>query len=466
MPLVNDPAEPPVLPPEPGIIEANITGPQYRHAIVDAKVTPFASLLTHIAGSSLTVDYYSQIVQSDEDLSPYQPTLMPPYQQYLLCRGMEIKLQGDLSQTPDAESTEWSVTGAAIIYPFLKPNIGDGFIMDIGDGRAGFMTIIAVTRKTILQQACFEVNFELSFFVDQPFMVAITRKVVKETTYVKDFLTYGQNPVLVDDDLSHVTRIQNYEKTLLNRFLTEFFSREYRTLMVPGQTSSTYDPFVVATILTMFEREAHPIIPRIRQLNVDGLRVVDEFQIWNAMLRLDNTLGQVMAQKAYLVARTAFSSYPTMDGIFYSGVQRIVVPNVAMNNVDQDYGNQQALTGVDYHDLGDFDWDLASVFINNAPGGFVVPGDDPLAPSYVIGEVPYIHPTVLDEYYVFSRLFYENANGQSKLEILVRQMLAGETFSRVDLFALCDDVQRWGRLDRFYYVPVLIILLKVALRKI
>jgi hypothetical protein len=164
MPLVNDPQDPPEPLPPPGQINATITAPEYRHSLIDAKITPLSSLLVHIEGSSWTTDYYSQILGVDEELSPFQPNQPSVYQQYLLVKKYELKLQGSLSISQDPETTAMTVTGNATLYPYLKPNYGDMFIADIGDGRAGmFVVNQPPTKKTILKETCWEISFELRY---------------------------------------------------------------------------------------------------------------------------------------------------------------------------------------------------------------------------------------------------------------------------------------------------------------
>ena len=78
MPIVGIPPVP-VVTPQPSPVQ--VADAAYRHSVVDVKSTPLAALLTHIEGATWVVDYYSQVLSADEELSEYQPGQLPPYQQ-------------------------------------------------------------------------------------------------------------------------------------------------------------------------------------------------------------------------------------------------------------------------------------------------------------------------------------------------------------------------------------------------
>lgn len=450
MPLVNDPETPPAPLPPPGQVNATIAAPEYRHSLVDAKITPLSSLLVHIEGSSWTTDYYSQVLGADEEPSPYQPSQPGVYQQYLLVKSYELKLQGSLSISQDNESTAMTVTGSALLYPYLKPNYGDMFIADIGDGRAGLFVVNAPpVKKTILKETCWEIQFELTDYVTEVSEAQINSRVVKTTHFVKDFLTYGQNPVIAESDLLSKETFEKNIKNLLTRWLTLFYSQEFKTVLVPGQVSATYDPYVTATILKLFDRTEHPLIQRIKEINCDGLQVIDELLIWNTLINLDSSIMSLMAQTVKLVSAKCFNSHPSFDGVYYSGIGYVAVPNVTDSSVDGDYVSDGALSNVGFQLLNDYVW--ANV------------------PTIEIGvvQVPYIHPVTVDDYYVLSQKFYDDVDSeQSVLELLVREYITGAAINKERLIALSEDAVNWGRLEQYYYIPVLIILLKASIRRI
>lgn len=469
MPLVNVPPTSPEPAPGPVVINAEIVSPAYKHSLVDTKITPHSSLLTHIEGASWTVDYYSQVVGRDEQLSPLQPSQPEVYQQYLLIKGYEMKLQGSLSPGQDAESTSMTLTGTAMLYPFLKPNVGDMFIADIGDGRAGEFTITSPpVKKTLLKETCWEISFELRRYVDAEVVRELNTRVVRTTNFVKDFLTYGQNPIIADVDLEAKEKIEEYIRQLLNIWLMKFYSKENRTAVVPGQTGATYDPYVVQTMFRIFDRNEHPLLGRIRELNCQGLPQVDELLIWNCMINMDLSIRSIMQQKVWLISTKYFSNYALHDGVYFSAIERVVYPHAPFVHVDEDYqvGNCSVAGGSPYIDLQDMDVEMSSVYQFNIAGGFDDPGE-PVEPTFTVEEIPLIHPVSKDDYYVFTIHFYNQTPGlQSVLELQINDMIAGRAINKDKIFSLVADIPKWGRLEQFYYIPALLILLKVMLRKL
>lgn len=78
---------------------------------------------------------------------------------------------------------------------------------------------------------------------------------------------------------------------------------------------------------------------------------------------------------------------------------------------------------------------------------------------------PLVFPVKYDENYVFSEAFYTaDRSNQSWLEYLVTQMLSREAISSDVLLAICDKAYGWGTLERYYYTPVLLMLIHYTVR--
>jgi hypothetical protein len=73
-----------------------------------------------------------------------------------------------------------------------------------------------------------------------------------------------------------------------------------------------------------------------------------------------------------------------------------------------------------------------------------------------------IHTVLLDDFYVLSENFYTNSANQSVLEILVKDYLKRQSIDIKMLNALVAKFKHWGRLEQFYYGPILMTLIKEA----
>ncbi|MNY01736.1 hypothetical protein D3C86_1342790 [compost metagenome] len=69
------------------------------------------------------------------------------------------------------------------------------------------------------------------------------------------------------------------------------------------------------------------------------------------------------------------------------------------------------------------------------------------------------------DYYVLSEAFWKQEyEGLSKLEQLTLSAMTGEAINKTALLKLVKTSKNWNNLERFYYVPILLILIKVGLR--
>ena len=198
MPIINVPSNPPTPAPFPDNVTPNVYSPSFQSAVIDTDVQHLAALLTHVSGLPWVVDYYSQAVGANQNLSAYQPGQLAPYQQYYLIKNYEMRVSSALSSSQDASTGIMTITGSSTMYPFVIPNEGDLFIADVGDGRLAQFTITSVQRLTQLKQTCYTVNYTLQAYLTPQIQTDLTNKVVLTNYFVKDYMVYGKNPVVVD----------------------------------------------------------------------------------------------------------------------------------------------------------------------------------------------------------------------------------------------------------------------------
>lgn len=467
-PLPNEQETPPYAPPatDPVIVtQPHIVSPDFRGTTVDTRYVSEADLLTHIAGSEWVVEYFSQVIGEDEELSHQQINQHAVYQQYLRIKKLELKVTSPLSQVQDPEDNEWRVVGTANTYPFVIPNVGDMFLADIGDGREGVFTITSSEKKTIFKEACYEVTYVLTDYSDgvQARLNDLIEKTVKTVHYERRFLQMGQYPMLVDEQVVTLDKLQKRLREMVSVFMSEFFSTEHQTLLIPEQDSPAYDPFVVKTILAVLNVEEHTIIKRIRELNVDGADGLKNFTIWSMLLEMDNDTLSLLTEKMWLVSNKSFNRWPVFAGVYHSKITGVVYP---FNHVPGCFTpSPNAGRPIWERDPISLDEIYRRLVLNGF--GNVVPDEDGLPDDSNLQPPPLIHRVRKDEYYVFSKAFYERrSNGQSRLELLTHATIEHTVYDPALLLEICDAYKTWTPLDRFYYIPILIVLLKTCIRRL
>ena len=457
MPLVNPgPSVPPVEVPQ----QPRITSPAYKGVTVDTRYIPSSALLTHIAGSSMQVSYYSQVLDNDTDLNGQNPTRNPILQPYRLIKDMELKVTTPLTTQQISETKAIGLTGEANVYPFLKPNAGDMFLTDIGDGREGIFRITATERKSIFKDTCYTIQYEFVEFSDTDtgqFRIAdLNAKTVITYVYMKEFLQYGQNPVLIEEDAATVENLSYIYRDILKQWFREFTSREFSTLMVPGQLYPTYDPFLTATVMKFFNIEDAPQMQSIRVLNCDGDDNIKTPTIWDICLLRNDRQFRVINRQMKLIGAKRFSPDPMMEGIYHSGVGCVVYPSVPRQSWD-DQMKMRPDNAVTFSltDVPSITGDLNELIETAELEGLPYAGR------------PLIKPVLTDDYYIFSEAFYTNkADQMSRLEAAVRDYLDRKPLSLRLLSLLCDTYQTWGGLERFYYTPFVLMLIRGMIRSL
>lgn len=466
MPIVNLPSNPPHPEPIPKQ-NVSLTAPAYRHSVVDTQITPLQALLTHIEGSSWIGDYYSQVISADEELSEFQPNQLSAYQQLHLIKNYELKLQSSLSFSTESDTAILNITGDAIMYPGIIPNRGDTWIADIGDGRAGQFTVTNVEAKSLFKQTCYQISVQLARFIDKELIDNLNNRVVKTSYFVKDYMLYGQNPLITEEALVAKNNLEDLEKKMFNHWANFFFSTEFNTYLVPGQVGPTYDPYVTRLIFTLYNLDEHKSLIRAKLLNVDGVPHVNQKSIFDALMDRDNLLIEDVMRNANLLWTGFFNEHTLLKSIRYSGIHYVVGATNITNSVDVDYTIPFLVEGTPYKQLNDFNVNLASTIYNNVIDDFTYPGEEPLPPSstYLDDEVPLLHSVLSTSTYIFSPDFYDNTpDGYSKIELLVKEYLNTGVVNRTVLYAICSSYREWGRMEKFYYIPVLLLLIKVAKR--
>ncbi len=454
MPVINPtPEHEPQIPHPPRIVS-----PMYRGVTVDTRYIPSSALLTHIEGSSMAVHYYSQVVDNDVDLAGQNPNRNAILQPYRLIKNLELKVTTPLTFAQIEETRAIGAQGVANVYPFLVPNVGDMFLTDVGDGREGIFKVTNTVRKSIFKDTCYEINYEFVAFSDTDHfrILDLHKKIVETYVFVKEFLQYGQNPVLLEEEAGLVRDLTYWHADIMRQWFQEFLSNEFKTIMVPGQGFSTHDYFLTKFMLKFATTLDAPEIQYTRLLNVDGVDDMKTPTIWDVCSQRNVALFRMINRRMKLAPCRAFPRNAMMEGVHHSGVQYIVYPDDPRQSWDDVQAMRFPLTLM---------YSLTPV--RGIPGRLeelIVEGD--LAGVPYSGR-PLIKEVLCDEHYIFSQAFYDNKRGEmSRLEQAVWDMLERKPVSLKLLHFLCETHQTWGSLERFYYTPFILMLIRSQIRSL
>ena len=428
----------------------SVTPENYRGVVNDNRWTPINTLLEHLEGKSWTVDWYSQVLDRDSQLNGQQVSSSAVVNQYKKITSLEMKVTQDLSQSQDPETKTMTYTGSSLIYSGLIPNEGDMFVAQIGDGQLATFRIAASTKKSIFKQTAYEVTYNIGT-TDVVYLNDLYSKVVATYVFRKDFLTHGQNPVILENDSAIFEDLGSTYARLCKQYFARFFSKDYMTLMIPSQAYSVYDPFIVKFIKKMFTISDHYLIQQIRPLNTDDDPVMNQGNIWEAIMNVDMSYITTGFSKVGLVDVSQFAYDPFYTSIRYTGVQYCLYPADPVVGINVD--PEAMLKYIDYtalgasNPVGSYQWTPSSnLSVLGAPSGSE------------------IYPVTMDDYYVLSSNFYNQTNTQSGLEAALSNYLNG---GKPDIASLANSAKlfnTWGVVEQYYYVPILLVLIRAAFR--
>jgi hypothetical protein len=77
-----------------------------------------------------------------------------------------------------------------------------------------------------------------------------------------------------------------------------------------------------------------------------------------------------------------------------------------------------------------------------------------------------LYPVTVDDYYVLSGNFYNNTTEQSTLETAVTAYMNRTQIDTDQLYNTARSFHRWGSLEQFYYVPIIMTLIRSVLKGI
>jgi hypothetical protein len=422
--------------------------------VVDTKWIPRSSLLTHIGGSSWIVDYYSQVLDTDSNLSGQQYTKNPVYQSYKKINNLEIKVQTPLSTDQDDASKEMNVTGSGTLYPSVIPNEGDMFVADIGEGKNAVFRITSTRKNSIFKEACYDISYVLDTDnLDK--QTDLDQKTIITYYFHKDFLYAGSNPLVIKTDMDTLVNIKKVYDIMLYQYFKRFYSNEFKTLVVPSQLKPTYDTYLSKYILDMFSTSEANELAYMKLLNLDEDRVSRCDSLWDALKYKDISLLNTAFRKIGLVSSLTFNRTPTFNGVRYSGIGAVVYPKDPYLTVDHTYvNNVKVVEAAGLQPSAD----------SESSSNILVRAINLRNLNSDLGDS--LYPVTVDDYYVLSENFYNNTQQQSTLETAVNAYLNNSQVDIYQLYNTAKTFHSWGSLEQFYYVPIIMTLIKSVLKGI
>lgn len=422
---------------------------EHKTVVVDTKYTPLSNLITHIEGAQWKVDLYQQVIDKDSSVTGHNPTKQSPYQQYHCIHEYILKVNSPLSSTQDEERKTMTVTGSGMCYPPIVPNVGDMFIADIGDGRSGIFQITSSERKSIFKEAVYEVNYALIDYASGDRVKDLEQKVVKHSYFLMDFLEHGQNPLLSDEEWYLIKVINRDYGYMVEKYIDMFFSSYHKTFLVPYQAKPTYEPFITRMVSHWYSSSDNIKLMYLKTYNVVDDPYFNCTSIYDAIEKRDiRSLKEAFVNVSKVNVKH-FHYDPRIQSLRFSGMNFVLLPK---DPLPYTYDNDT------YRCLKRQTGDDVVFETRESPSG---------RPKATLDGIPLIPVLDLNRSYVVSGNFYlGELEGLSHLEIQLLNYFERDSLNPQVIKRLIEDWEDWDVLDKFYYTPILLTLMKATVREL
>ena len=427
----------------------------YHGNLYDNNKVPLQGLIAYIAGASWTVDYYRQQISEHNDLKELDPNLDASYQGYEKISGLEIKVESQLSSTTDATTQQTTIRGSGLIYPFMVPNRNDYFVTDTSYGKKALFLVRTVERKTFQENSVHAIEYVLVRYMDSSdeLYVNLQEKTTRQLIFSKDRLLEGLSPFLKTETYESITQLSDDYKQLVQRYFSSFLNLKCYSLVLPGQKELIYDPYLMEYLFNNVDTFDAPEIRRVKRYQTDEDVFMRQPQFWHMLYkRRYDLLEECNVRMGYAVVGE-FDHNSYIRGAYHGVMDKILYP------MTQD---KSLLSG--YTTYPKTVYELTPIPTVNYLGQQFSSLENQ---HVLLNGLVSIYPNVsFDSTYVLSPDFYSNNASMSILEILVKDYLKGQTLSLPYLKLLLEKYPKLARMEQFYYGPILMVLIKEAMRTV
>ena len=422
----------------------SIQPPTYKSVVIDERTLPKEQLLAYISGSNWTIEYYQQVLGEDNELKEFDIAQGATVQQYNLIHKLELKVEGELSNSSDSEKALTTITGNGSLYPSIIPNVGDVFVAECGRGRVGMFSVTNVERKTFNRDSVYSLEYTCIAFLDEEpaKFHNLSTKVIREFTFNKDRLVSGGVPIITKEEDSKFVKLTDYYHQLVRYYTKNFYEDDIKTIAIPGQSAYAYDYYVASFISKLIGVDEFNAHSKVILYNIEKDRHLRQDQLYSVLIERDYDALFRCNKFMALTTTSTFSLDSTIQSLRYSKIDLIVYPKLSDTTLTKDISRLNAR------------YEFNDIRSGNSDTKALLKSDDLVTDTCTIKSIN------IDDYYVFSENFYTDTPNQSILETLTLDYLKCNAIEIDKLTLLCDEYRSWGRLEQFYYIPILILLIK------
>lgn len=381
--------------------------------------SPVSSVHKYTTGYSWTVDYYRQILQSNDPLTSIDPNLSAASQQYEGVRDYDLQVTSSLDGSTLSQSGSSVVIGSAIVYGPFIPNEGDVFTGRVLGGRPAIFTVLEVTLQGYDRTRVYEISYRLRGYLDDAdgalLLSDVRNKEVTTYHYDKDASSNVSVPVLNTTKKNLKDIIDKLYWGTLEYYMDTFFDKEMMTLLLPVDNTYIYDPWLVKHILSVTNTTDHEYMLKLTTYDVGAKEIYSKDTIWDLLKSRSIRKLNKVTKKISLLPVSSLPRNLVNATIRYTAIDFIVYKEGGM--------------------------DFTTRVTDSTPS--------------TISTIPDV-----TNYYVLTSKFYEEASDVTLLEAMVLDYLNDKTISPEKLVELTEVYLTWSDIQQYYYLPIIWMLMR------
>ena len=201
----------------------------------------------------------------------------------------------------------------------------------------------------------------------------------------------------------------------------------------------------------MFNNDESHLLQHVRELNVQDDPIMTQNNFWTALFNKEISYLNTGFTRVGLMSTQTFGYDPFVNPIRYTGIEYCVYPLNPIANINSEHTALPKL--------------ISPVTLVEVTGGTNTMELNTNLANLPATGVPSVYPVLRDDYYVLGADFYNQTTTQSVLEDAVSNYLLGDALDINSLSNTAKLFTRWGMLEQFYYVPILLTLIRGTIRE-
>ncbi len=206
-------------------------------------------ITNNVGGYSWDVDFYNQLVTSNDVSTALDVNLSPAVQRYRKIDSLEIKLQSPISATNIEE-----IEGEAYINIGSAVYKHDLFTAKMRDNRIGIFTIDEIGSKTYELNQIVTIKFKILGFADTENTLFQNLISKVDTEYVHDigFKKHNGSPIIAKKEYFNHNIVLENSIVHMTNYLAKFLDVDNNLIVININGKLLVDPFLNDFILSVF----------------------------------------------------------------------------------------------------------------------------------------------------------------------------------------------------------------------